>query len=203
MACGRARPTACVGTSAIGNVRISSKPEASAKLKTPKTLLFLGAAVIVAHNLEEALVAPPWLSQHWAELVARLGRPVLHFSTQGLYLAITVVTLLSLVVIAVTYRSSPRSLGTYSLLTLFGIYFINAFAPHIFVALVLRSYVPGLLTALLLVVPYTVVFAASGVRSGRYTKRGVGIAVAVALLLYASIGLTVQWFLVASPSSGA
>ena len=168
-----------------------------------KTLLFLGATVIVAHNLEEAFVAPRWLSQHSGELVARLGRPIPHFSTQGLHIALAFVTLLSLVVIAVASRSSPRSLGTYSLLTLFWIYFINAFVPHIFVALVLRSYVPGLLTALLLVVPYTVVFAASGMRAGRYTKRGVGIVLGVALLLYACVGMTVQWCLAASPSSGA
>lgn len=172
-------------------------------MKTSKTLLWLGAVVAVAHNLEEALVAPHWLSQHSAELVARLGRPVPHFPTQGLYLALAFVTLLSLVWIAVTFRSSPRSLGAYSLLTLFWIYFINAFVPHITGALVLRSYVPGLLTASLLVVPYTVVFVASGVRAGRYTKRGVGIALAVALLLYACAGMAAQWFLAAGPSSGA
>lgn len=169
-------------------------------MKTSKTLLFLGATVIVAHNLEEAFVAPYWLSQHSGELVTRLGRPIPHFSTQELYIALAFVTLLSLVVIAVTSRSSPRSLGTYCLLTLFGIYFINAFVPHIFVALVLKSYVPGLLTALLLVVPYTVVFTASGVRAGRYTKGGVGITLGVALLLCVCIGMTVQWFLAAGPN---
>lgn len=176
------------------------KPEASAKLKMSKTLLFLGATVIVAHNLEEALAAPKWLSQHSGELVARLGRPIPLFSTQGLYFALAFVTLLSLVVIAVTSRSSPRSLGAYSLLTLFAIYFINAFVPHIFVALIFRSYVPGLLTASLLIVPYTVVFVANSLQAGRYTKRGVGIALGVALLLCVCVGMTVQWFLAAGPN---
>jgi hypothetical protein len=163
----------------------------------------VGAAVIAAHNLEEALFAPTWLPRHSAELGALLGKALPHVSQQRLHFALALVTLLSVAWVAAAFRSPPRSLGAYSLVTLFGIYIANAFVPHIFGAFVLGVYYPGLITAAFAVVPYTLLFVLTGLRDSRYTARGVAVALTVALALYACAGIMAWWTLAERLGAGA
>jgi hypothetical protein len=155
-------------------------------------LPWIGAGVLGAHNLEEALTAPAWLVAHSADLQMRFGILMPQLSKAGLLLALALVTIASIAWIAAARHSSPQSLGAYSLIVLFGMYFANAVFPHIVGALILSQYVPGVLTASFAVVPFTFLFLICEIRSNRYAVGGAFTALAVAIILYICIGIVTR-----------
>jgi len=157
-------------------------------------LPLLGACVVAAHNLEEALTGPAWLREHSANAHI-LGLQVPLVPDRTAYVALALVTLFSWLWIGAACRSQPRSLGAYSVLALFGVYLGNAFVPHVVATLLLRAYVPGVITAVLGVIPFVLLFLSVGIRTGRYTRRGAGVTLALAFTAYAAAGLPARWLL--------
>src|SRR5687768_7188672 len=65
-------------------------------------LCWLGFAIILLHNLEEALTAPAWVAEHAPELQARFGLERIPAGNRpALYTNLLVLTLIILVWIAV------------------------------------------------------------------------------------------------------
>jgi hypothetical protein len=67
---------------------------------------------------------------------------------------------------------------------LYGILLANAFVPHLLGTLLLASYVPGAVTAGVLVIPFTIWLAYRAVVDGYASGRGVALALLVAVAVY-------------------
>lgn len=158
-------------------------------------LAWRGIAVVALHNAEEALTIPTWLPPRLAQLEAQFGIQPLAADPGRLYLGLALATLIPALWVAMACRSAPRSAGAYSILVLYGIFFANALVPHLLGALLLASYVPGVVTAGALVVPFGVWLACRAVVEGYASTSGLVVALVVAVALYfpalaALLGLT-------------
>ena len=147
-------------------------------------LAWWGLAVLALHNAEEGLTIPAWLPSRLAELEGRFGIRPLAIETGRLYVGLVIVTVVPAIWVALTHRSRPRSAGAYSILVLYGLFLANAFVPHLLGALLLGGYVPGVLTAGLLVVPFTGWLAYRAVTDGYASPRGAALALLLAAVLY-------------------
>jgi len=148
-------------------------------------LSWLGFAVIALHNLEEAITAPDWLAVHAPELQARFGLERIPAANAGAFhTSLTVLTVVILVWIAIASRSRERSFGVYSIVFLFAVFFCNALVPHVAGAVVFRSYVPGVWTAVLLVIPFFLLWSIRAFREGWVGGTGFAVTVAVAAAFY-------------------
>lgn len=148
-------------------------------------LSWLGFAVIALHNLEEAITAPNWLAVHASELQARFGLERIPAANAGAFLtSLTVLTVVILLWIAVASRAQDRSFGVYSIVFLFAVFFCNALVPHIAGVVLLRRYVPGALTAALLVIPFFLFWSIRAFREKWVGASGFAVTVAVAAVFY-------------------
>jgi hypothetical protein len=143
-----------------------------------------GVAVVALHNAEEALTIPNWLPPRLTELEALFGIRPLAADTGRLYLGLTLATLLPALWIAIASRSAQRSAAAYSIVALYGIFLANAFVPHLLGAVLLASYVPGVVTAALLVVPFTVWLIHRALVEKYASTRGAVVALLIAVALY-------------------
>jgi hypothetical protein len=144
-----------------------------------------GLAVIAAHNAEEAITIPTWLPPRLHELETRFGvRPPI--TDPGLfYMSVSVATIVPAIWVLIASRSAPRSVSAYSIVVLYGVFAANALVPHLLGALALGGYVPGVITAVGLVVPLTIWLCRRAVVDDYASPRGVGIAVLIAAIVYA------------------
>jgi hypothetical protein len=93
-------------------------------------------------------------------------------------------TLLPALWIAIASRSAPRSAGAYSILVLYGVFLANAFVPHLVGTALLASYVPGVVTAVALVIPFTAWLIHRALVENYSSSPGVVVALLVAVVLY-------------------
>jgi Protein of unknown function with HXXEE motif len=143
-----------------------------------------GVAVVALHNAEEALTIPTWLPPRLARLEAEFRIQPLAVDSAQLYWGLAVATLIPIFWVAVASRGGPRSIGAYSIVVLYGVFLANALVPHLLGTVLLASYVPGAVTAGLLVVPFTVWLARRGVVDGYVSKTGLAVALLFAASLY-------------------
>lgn len=143
-----------------------------------------GLAAIALHNLEEALTMPAWLMPRLAQLEAQFGIRPLAEDLSRFYPGLVVATLVPAIWIAIASRAAPRSAGAYSILLLYGVFFANALAPHILGAVLLGSYVPGLLTAVVLVIPFTIALGRRALIDNYASPAGLAATLVVAFALY-------------------
>jgi hypothetical protein len=153
-----------------------------------------GLAAIALHNLEEALTMPAWLAPRLTQLEAQFGIRPLAEDTARFYPGLVVATLVPAVWIAIASKRlearQPGSPGasrlpsTYSILLLYGVFFANAIAPHLAGAVLLGSYVPGLATAVALVIPVTIALARRALIDQYASPAGLATTVVIAFMLY-------------------
>jgi hypothetical protein len=145
---------------------------------------WVGVAVIVVHNLEEGLTAPAWLSPRLGELSQRFGIVPLAADAERFYVGLTIVTLASALWVAIASRGAPHSARVVSLMTLFGIFLINAFVPHIAGTIILREYVPGVISAVGLVGPFCAWHFNNAVAERWVDGRELAVALGLAVVFY-------------------
>lgn len=137
-------------------------------------VLWLAPLVMALHNLEEALTMPWWRGKFpgWP--------PVTPLQYDAALLAITLVPLL-LAPLAVRY--GKRSIPVYLLCGVQGIMLWNALV-HLGAAFYFRGYVPGVFTAVFLIIPYAHDLYGRGLHMGYITQRGLTLTLIAGLLLY-------------------
>jgi hypothetical protein len=149
---------------------------------------------LAAHNAEEALFAKNWALANSELLTQYTGRdmakvwagPGFRYSLLGLTLV-----LLALAVSAALARQ--RGAAVYLLLGVLAVFAANAVFPHIAGALALQAYVPGVVTAILVVLPVAVWIYISTIRDGYASRRGAFAAATIGMALYAVVvGLIVS-----------
>lgn len=152
-------------------------------------------AVLAAHNAEEAFAGPGWIVAHESLLREYFGPRMLAAWSAGSFRTSLAVLTLALLVVALMAALAPRrGAAVYVLLGVVAAFGANAVVPHIAGAILLRGYVPGLVTAALLVLPLNVWLYASATRSGHASATGAAVA--------ASLGVAGYGTLVAAVLSG-
>lgn len=144
---------------------------------------WLFCIALILHNLEEALFLPAWSHSHHA-LVPISSIPF----------AATVIVITALAIILVLFKehsNMERLLVGYA-----GALFLNVFIPHLIGSIILGERLPGLLTALLLIVPSSVAILLKATRENGATQIVKATAVmTVALLITIPVTYTVAGFL--------
>jgi hypothetical protein len=84
-------------------------------------------------------------------------------------------------------RAPQRGAAVYLLLGVLAVFAANALFPHIAGALALQAYVPGVATAISLVLPVAAWVYISTLREGYATRRGTFMAATVGIALYAAV----------------
>jgi hypothetical protein len=153
----------------------------------------LAFLALAAHNAEEALFTRKWVLANSEWLTQYTGRdavemwagPAFRFSLLGL-------TLVLLVLAVSAARAPQRGAAVYLLLGVLAIFAANAVFPHVVFALALQGYVPGVATAILVVLPIAAWVYISTLREGFATRQGSIMAAAVGVAIYAAVvGLAV------------
>lgn len=151
----------------------------------PRLQWLLPIAVAI-HNLEEMIWLPPWVASHAGELPYSVNAGRFRFTAIVLIIAAGIITYLSV-------RRGPGSLGSYLFFGYAAAMLGNVLAPHVLAALIFRSYVPGLVTAVLINAPSMTILAVRALRE-RYvwgwratvSAAGVAMALVVTVLLQIS-----------------
>jgi len=133
---------------------------------------------VVLHNTEEAALLPAWsaLAGRWYPTVA----------SAEFRFAVSVLTVLLMVLAVLTFGEGPHSVVAYMF---FGYVFAmaaNAVVPHALASVVRREYMPGTATGVLLNLPLGVVLLGRSVSEGWVTITGMviaGPAMAIALVV--------------------
>ena len=112
-------------------------------------LQWLFPLAITFHNLEEGILLPRWKADagRWNRFIDR----------GGFRIAVVVLTILAYLVTYWSIVKGPQSIALYVYCGYCWAMLINAIVPHVVATIALRKYVPGFATAVLLVIPATVV----------------------------------------------
>ena len=109
-------------------------------------LIWLLPIAITLHNLEEAIWLPGWSRE-------RAGRWHQSVGPQSFRIAVSVLTLIAFLLAVWTHIRGSGSLGHYLLLAYALGQGLNVFVPHVFATIATRTYMPGLLSGILFVLP--------------------------------------------------
>ncbi|HSD85089.1 MAG TPA: HXXEE domain-containing protein [Anaerolineae bacterium] len=136
---------------------------------TTQTLLWLFPITFMFHDFEEILFWEAWLNKHGAEIEGRIPafmakRVSAIVKKSTAQAALPICLIFSLTVLS-TFVAAEY--GNYELFLLAsGVFFVHAFM-HLGQALILRSYVPAIVTSALIIIPYSLILF------GRLTEEGI------------------------------
>lgn len=121
-----------------------------------KLIFLLGFTL---HNIEESIWLPGW-SKYAKKFHAPVGRNQFIF-------AVIVVTIFGyLVTVAEIIDNTTGSVFSYIYLGFIGMMGLNTFLPHLAATIILKKYAPGLVTALLLNLPLSIIIIARYIDTG-------------------------------------
>jgi len=121
-------------------------------------LLWLFPIVVTLHNAEEAIWFP-----EWTQRTPRWPAPV----TPGPFrFAVTVFTIVAFAVTWLSARSGKQTVWTYLAFGYMAGVLANALIPHIALTLVMRRYMPGVVTAVAVNLPVLSLLVLLAIREG-------------------------------------
>lgn len=162
-------------------------------------LLWMVPAIITVHNLEELAGMPAALLAMPGKIPAGIPVGILQFppSPVQFMLALLIVTVLPYIFASLTLageRPGTRRLGILLLAGTQAVMLVNVFS-HLGMARLLGGYAPGIVTALALNLPFSVLFFGSALRQGWLARHDLPW-LALAALLVHSIGLLALMWMV-------
>jgi hypothetical protein len=121
-----------------------------------KLIFLLGFTL---HNFEESIWLPGW-SKH----AQKFHKPV---EKNQFIFAVIIVTIIGyLVTVAEIIDNTPGSVFSYIYLGFIGMMALNTLLPHLAATILLKKYAPGLITALLLNLPLSIIIIARYIVAG-------------------------------------
>ena len=126
-----------------------------------KLLVWLLFIVFLIHNLEELLSVSNWLKENINTIPSFLNSKiaiVIHYKFNiFIVIALSLATLLPFIICIWANKTNNQQLTIFLLLTIAWVMMLNAF-QHIFNTLIMNEYTPGLITALLINLPFSIYF---------------------------------------------
>lgn len=170
---------------------------------TLRRTLVAAPFVYAAHNLEESVAMARWAARELPALLAELRdsgpEPLpgagallagLHPPTaHEFWVAAAVATVVPLLICVLALARGPASAWTRVAVWLQAIFCVNVFIPHLLGTLWLRGYTPGVVTAVVLNLPLSVVMLRAAVLERVVTRRAMRVFAVSALLCIAAFGL--------------
>ena len=126
---------------------------------------FPGAVAL--HNLEELIFLPSWLAKGSMPLPFALPSP------PQFQFAVAVITLLAMAITLASHRAGDRGFYFHCLLGFSGAMGLNALIPHLLGTLTMWAYAPGVITGVILNLPFTIFLIGAGLKEGRIHKKQV------------------------------
>jgi len=112
---------------------------------------------VAIHNSEEAVFMPSWVSYHTCQIP-------LHPSADAIRGGLLFLTLGAFAITTLSAKGGRRSIWAYLLFGYIVAMLVNVFVPHIPATLILRSYTPGVVTAVLINLPIMTILLLRAVR---------------------------------------
>ena len=149
--------------------------------------IWAGPLAFLVHDAEEVATMVPWLAAH-RDVLPRLAQPLATITTRGF--AIGVAVLLVGFVLAAAHSAHQAQRGHRSVIWLaIGGAFVANGVTHVAQAAWFGGYVPGLVTALVVSLPYGIGMGRAYRRAGLASTRTLVAAVALGLLLQVPLAL--------------
>jgi hypothetical protein len=147
---------------------------------TFRGLEWLFPVVVTLHNAEEAIWFPGWSK--------RAGRWHASVTPGTFRFAATVLSLLAFAATCLSEKSGKQTVWTYLAFGYIAAMLVNVLIPHVAATIVLRGYVPGVVTAVVLNLPVLTLLVLGALREGYVSGwKAVGFGVGVAGVLVVSI----------------
>jgi hypothetical protein len=147
---------------------------------TFKGMEWLFPIVVTLHNAEEAIWLPGWLKKG--------GRWHASVTPVNFRFAATVLTVLAFAVTWLSMESGKQATWTYLAFGCIAVTLLNVLIPHLAATIFLRTYVPGVVTAVFLNLPVLTLLVVLAVREGYVSGwKAVEFVVGVSVALVASI----------------
>lgn len=147
-----------------------------------RTLQWLVAACALLHNLEEALMmrtSAPLIRERLSGVVPSS----LLAATEELswfYIALIMATLAPFILVLNAVMRRTSRAAAWAVVFVQSLFFVNVFMPHLPAALMLGGYAPGVVTAVVIQLPFSVIFLRRSIREGAVSRTGVALAVGLA-----------------------
>jgi hypothetical protein len=148
-----------------------------------RALQWLVFLFLVLHNLEEGVTARAYFPKI-KTLLAGLAPPGLLVSLPTLkqfYIALIGGTIFPLLIIAIAATGRPSRIKVYLVAVVQAMLLVNVFVPHVPAAIALGGYAPGVVTATLVNLPFSIYFFQRSLRESQITWKGLALAMAIAL----------------------
>ena len=148
-----------------------------------RTLIWLVPACITIHNLEEALFMPAFLQARNSSMPGFLQRLLPPITYRQLLISLIIVTTIPYLIawLAILKREGER--GIQVLLGLQIVMLFNVFA-HAWMAVVMRGYAPGVVTAFAINLPFSYYFMRRALREGWVSRRALALLIPIGLLIH-------------------
>lgn len=144
-----------------------------------KTLLWLVPILLTIHNLEEALLMPAFLEKRNASIPSSLREIIPPVTYRQFLIALIIITIIPYAIaLFLNYRW-----GVYLLVGFQVVMLINVFA-HLMTAIFLKGYGPGLVTALVINLPFSLYLLRRVLIERWMSKRAVALMFPVGLLIH-------------------
>ncbi|HSU16298.1 HXXEE domain-containing protein [Longimicrobium sp.] len=148
-----------------------------------RAALWLIALFLLLHNAEEALTFPAYLPEIPRRLPAGIARLV-HVTYPQMLAALALATVIPILLIAWVARCPDRPTRLWLALLLQAVVLLNVFSHLASAALVMRGYSPGLLTALLINLPFSIYLLRRAMRERWVSRRALWLAVPAAVVVH-------------------
>jgi Protein of unknown function with HXXEE motif len=148
-----------------------------------KRLLWLVPVLLTIHNLEEAVAMPAFIEKRNASVPGSLRDIVPPVTYKQFLIALAIITVIPYLV-ALLWLG--RRWAVYLLVGFQVVMLINVFA-HTLMAIFLRGYTPGLVTALLINLPFSLYLLRRAVIEKWMSKRAVALMFPVGLLAHGPV----------------
>ncbi len=155
-------------------------------LNTRAGLFWLVPTLFAAHNLEEGLMMKRYLPAARAAMPARLRRLVGEVGYYQFAVLLIAITLVVFLIAAVGDLGAPGSVAGYALLAVQATMLLNV-ASHVGAAIKLRGYSPGLATAVLINLPFSIVLLGLASTERWYAAPALLTLMPLALLLHGPV----------------
>lgn len=116
---------------------------------------------ITIHNIEEAICLPKW-SQQASKYQKQVSEKEFHF-------AVTCVTILAYLVSLLFVLFDEFLVVRYIFFGFVGTMIVNVFLPHLVATIMIRKYAPGLLSGILINIPFLSMIVYNAIRLGYIT----------------------------------
>jgi hypothetical protein len=148
-----------------------------------RSTLWLITAFLLLHNVEEAIAFHRYLPQI-IERLSRWSPGIIHISYSQILLALTLATLIPLALVAWAVRRPDQAAVLWFVLLVQVVMLLNVFS-HLAAALfVMRGYSPGLLTAVLINLPFSLYLLRRAASEQWLSRRALWLTLPAAILVH-------------------